>query len=505
MPENALRPTLPKTGRDAVMRLPETVCDIYLALMASVFLLYLHPAEGLGNTSGAKREAFYVLTGAFLIALLVSALCLLNGDRTHDAFAEEMRLRLRKPSLALWALLAYLGLTVISAALSTHQDVVWLGGSRNENVLTQTLYVLLFAALLLFARPKPWLVGVLGGTIVLEAILAAIQVTGANPLHLYPGEHDYFTLQTHFLTTIGNVDYVGAFLCMAIPVQVVFLIRSDAKWRLVLLLSLSASLFLLLTIFVLGAFVGLFVGCVISLPYVLRFSKKLTRGYFIAVAIAAVIGLIALYAVDLGDGMFHEMHEILHGNFDDKFGSSRIYIWRRVLVRIPERPLFGFGPDTMGVEGIERFSRFDEEKQKWVYAEITAAHNEYMNILFHHGVFALAAYLTAVGTAVAHFFRYGKRVTVVAVCGAAFLCYLAEAFFGISNLIISPSFWIPFALLEGAAARVRVQEYRQREDALESAVWDAAEPEEGAAAPDEASEPESAPDENTVEPSPEVG
>ena len=109
----------------------------------------------------------------------------------------------------------------------------------------------------------------------------------------------------------------------------------------------------------------------------------------------------------------------------------------------------------MGLDYIEKFSRYDEVKQKMIYSDIDVAHNEYLNIQFHQGVFALLAYLTAFVAAAVHFFRNGKKSRVVAACGAAFLCYAFEAFFGISVLIMAPAMWICLGLMEGAVARMR--------------------------------------------------
>ena len=478
MPEQALQP-VPYEASRSVMRLPETICNVYLALMASVYFLYFNIGEGLGNISGAKQDAFFFLTGIYLGSLLLACLALYVHEDSHDVFVAEMRLRLRRPSIVLWALLAYVLMTLISALLSPHPEVVWFGEARDEGFVTILMYVLIFASLMLFARPKPWLVYVLGVTIIILSVISALQIAGGDPLDLYPGSLNWVKAKKEYLSTIGNIGYIGAFLCVAIPLQITVMIRSKAKWRVLLILPLAASVFLLLAISVLAAYVGLFVGGLIAMPFVLRFSDKLTKRYFIALGICTVLGLLGLYVVDVGSGMFHEMHEILHGNLDDKFGTSRIFIWRRVIQRIPERPWFGFGPDTMGLENIEKFSRYDEVKQKWIYSDIDVAHNEYLNIQFHQGVFALLAYLTALVSAAVHFFRYGKKNAVVAACGAGVMCYAFEAFFGISVLIMAPVMWISLGLMEGAVARMR--ERPELLDATDEEAYEAAANEDAAA------------------------
>ena len=113
-----------------------------------------------------------------------------------------------------------------------------------------------------------------------------------------------------------------------------------------------------------------------------------------ALLTVALAMLAVVYFADLG-GMFHELHAILHGNAEGGFGSGRLHIWKSVLQRVPEHLLFGTGPDTMLYSDIEAFSRYDEVLGGTIVARIDIAHNEYLNILYHQGILALASYLGA--------------------------------------------------------------------------------------------------------------
>ncbi|MBR3704257.1 MAG: hypothetical protein IKM11_02045, partial [Oscillospiraceae bacterium] len=81
-------------------------------------------------------------------------------------------------------------------------------------------------------------------------------------------------------------------------------------------------------------------------------------------------------------------------------------------------------------------------------AEIDLAHNEYLNILFHQGVFALLAYLAALFLAAVEWLRCSRRNGASAAVGSAVLCYCVQAFFGFSLCMVSPYFWIMLAFLE---------------------------------------------------------
>ncbi len=101
----------------------------------------------------------------------------------------------------------------------------------------------------------------------------------------------------------------------------------------------------------------------------------------------------------------------------------------------------------MGLAGIPPFSRYDPALGKTVKAAIDAAHNEYLNILFHQGLPALLVYLAALTAVAVRFLRQARCSTAAAVLGAGVLCYLIEAQFGISQPITSPFFWLCLGLL----------------------------------------------------------
>jgi len=42
-----------------------------------------------------------------------------------------------------------------------------------------------------------------------------------------------------------------------------------------------------------------------------------------------LIVLAAIYYIDFESGTLLELHNVLHGNIEDSYGSSRIFIWRK--------------------------------------------------------------------------------------------------------------------------------------------------------------------------------
>ena len=415
----------------------QRLTGIYLYLMLTVFPLWCG-FGGYRSIVDAKYPLFLLLCGLYAVAMTLLT-----------------RRTLRSPA-ALWRgaswtqrlIVIYLLFTWLSALLSPHFPETLVGVSRHEGALTITLYCLCFLFVSVYGRAERGMLCAFGVTVLLFCILCICQLHGGNPLSLYPAGTTYFDADAAYpgayLGTIGNVDLVAAFLCLAIPVfgTPLFLSRDKRRWW--LLLPLSAAVYVLLDMWVLAGIVGVFGGALLSLP-MLCGDTRLRRRTAIALAIGIVAALFVLRCFDFG-GTLHELHELLRGNFDGSFGSGRIHIWRSVLRELPSHPWLGTGPDTMLRASLPPFERFDTARGVTVIAQIDVAHNEFLNILFHQGIFALLAYLGALLSAAVRCLR--SRGKAAAALGAAVLCWCVQACFGFSMFLTTPLFFLALALLE---------------------------------------------------------
>ena len=288
----------------------------------------------------------------------------------------------------------------------------------------------------------------LGVTVLIFCVVCVLQLFGYDPLSLYPAGTTYFGANTAYpgtyLGTIGNVDLVAAFLCLVIPIFWVTLLRSRDKRRWWLLLPLSAAVYVLLKMWVLAGIAGVFGGALLALPMLCSDARS-RRRTALALGIGLVVALLVLWRFDFG-GTLHEWHELLRGNFDGSFGSGRIHIWRSVLREIPSHFWLGAGPDTMLRASLPPFERFDAVRGVTVIAHLDVAHNEFLNIFFHQGIFALLAYLGALLSVAVRCLR--SRSKVAAVLGTAALCWCVQACFGFSMFLTTPLFFLALALLE---------------------------------------------------------
>ena len=411
----------------------------YAALLLTVYLFCFGP-RGYLNISEIKHGVFYALCGGY--CAVISGLLLVRRDvplRRADV----------RPAQICAAL--YLLLTLAATLVSPYRSQAWLGASRGEGFCAIALYVLPFLCVSRFARPRAWMVHLLGGACTAFAVVCVLQLQSVNVFGLFPDGLTFWDgnvlYRGQYIGTIGNVDHVAAFLSLAIPMLWCAVLRLRGRWRFWLLVPLALLGYVLVRIDVAAGLVGVFAGSLLCLPVVLPGSNRRRLARFALLAALVAAGLVCLRLRDFGSQTLHEAHELLNGRWSPRFGSGRLYIWQETLTRAARRPAFGYGPDTMILTGIEPFRRYDERLGTTVVSMIDAAHNEYLNILFHQGVFALLAYLGAIGAALVGWLRRARESAAAAICGCGVLCCGVQAFFGISQVITTPYFWLALALL----------------------------------------------------------
>ena len=422
------------------------VSDLYLGCMAFVFLLW-PGTGGYAEITQQKAMLFFLLSGAYLggTVLLRLELALVGGAGLSVKRPFDLKAHLPQLLMA-----AYWLFTALSTLLSPFRDTAFLGTGRYEGFVTISIYCGCFLLLCAYAKPAGWLLWVFGTGVSLNCLLSLVQLTGANPLNLYPEGMTYFDGNVlyagQFLGTIGNVDLLSALLCVAVPVCWIGIAVLRDNKRFLLLIPLALSLFVLFRAYVEGGILGILAGTLLTVPVIA--GRGTRKKYALAMAAVIVLCFAGVYAFGgrMG-GFLYEASQILHGNFDDSFGSGRIYIWRNVLEVVKERPLLGGGPDTLGLRTDAAFERYDEALGILIRSKVDTAHNEYLNILVNQGLFALIAYLAALILAAVRWVRTAPEHPAAAICGGAVLAYCAQAFFGISSLITAPYFWIALACL----------------------------------------------------------
>lgn len=178
--------------------------------------------------------------------------------------------------------------------------------------------------------------------------------------------------------------------------------------------------------------------------WLLRFVRKepsgrVFRNVFIILAVVVVFGALkAVWSWPGERGTLYQASQILHGNFEDSYGSGRIGIWRVTLTNVPEAPLLGGGPGTLRLRTVKVLSNGNVAR---------LAHNAYLQYLVDTGILGLLSYLAIIVTSLFVRRREQWKPVHIGLILAA-LSYAVQDFFNLGLPIASPFFWIVLGLLQ---------------------------------------------------------
>lgn len=403
------------------------ISDAYVALLA----VYLALFADIRHIHNLKITLFYVICGGYVLLTVAWLLITLAAGKAETC---ELLARLKPTSALQWLMLIYPATLLVSTVLSRYPES-WIGVSRHEGWLTAAVYALSFYALAKFAEPKRWMVYALGGAVTVMCTVTFLYAAGAVSA-----------------VSLGNKGYIALLLTVAVPCLSVYVLKAREGLRVLLIVPIALSVVLLVRIRVLLGFVGLAAALTAALPYLTGISRRGVKIYFASLPVIALTAVLILYAVPFKEGLPFELHSILHGDVRDTFGSGRIRIWREVLSRIPDNLLLGTGPDTMLYSGIEP-TRIYDGNGEWAVRYVDSAHSEPLNVLYHGGIAALAAYLGAVVSFAVSFFKSAKQDLGALMLGAGITGYLAAMLFGVSVPFTAVYFPLCLGLFESIIHR----------------------------------------------------
>jgi len=425
------------------MRVFTYITNIFIVLTV-MYLAIFTPYKYLLQT---KIISFYTICGGYSAIMLLLSL---EGMAVGMIKPRELLTRLRPTTVVQWGMIFYLLFSFVSALLSKHPST-WIGTTRYEGFLTVAIYVTSFYFTAKFVKPAKWMMYAFGGAVTLFGVISVIQLAGVP--FLYDSGMNYYSggvinAADYMIGTIGNVDFAAALLALIIPVITLYVVKAKEKQRFLLLIPAILALFVLLKIWVLLGLVGTFISAVLAFPYGLGLKKRGVTVYFISITVLALIAILVLYTVPFERGLLFELHSILHGEVKETFGTGRFQVWREVLGRIPDNLFFGTGPDTMVLDdAIKPFTRYDEA-EGLIVRRIDLAHNEFLNILYHQGIFAFLSYLAAAVGFLVSYFKNAVNNAAALITGAGVIGYAAALMFGMTMPPIGIFFWVCLGLYE---------------------------------------------------------
>lgn len=180
------------------------------------------------------------------------------------------------------------------------------------------------------------------------------------------------------------------------------------------------------------------------------YINKQKNGTGIKLIIALAVVIISVIAVII----YGRKNNLAMFDFNDKWGSYRGYIWRRVTGLYGELPfvqkIFGHGNESIRSLMDDRF--YDEMLQVTgtVYDN---AHNEYLQYLVTQGLLGMLSYVGVVVTAAIAGVKKIKKSPYILGLLLAVVSYGVQAIFNVNQCITTPYMFLMTAMLIGTCRR----------------------------------------------------
>jgi len=375
-----------------------------------------------------------------------------------------------KPVPVFIPLLAFAGSALLSTLFSTAPHLSLFGDFMREEsistLLTYAALTFLFSQLVATEKQFHSLMKGLIFSSVLISLNGIANYWGYYPIQQLVPFKGY--LGPGVGSTIGNPNFLGKYLVLILPLCMAYYCTSKDRVETVCYAAgLLACLTALLLTFTRASWLAFFVAIII---YFLLTGRDLFRkdGKKIACTLFVIVVMLSmLFWVGVPNqekNFFDLARKKLSTSFDFGEGrgvANRLFVWKKTIGVIKERPLLGFGPDAhskaMQSFNLEYCLKFNDwslhkrgEQEVIRFAGLTLldrAHNNYLDVTLSQGLVGLAAYLSTVITFLIWLLRSIRReenrCRRIIYCGifASFCGYLLNDFFIFSVVSVSPTFW----------------------------------------------------------------
>lgn len=286
----------------------EALVNYYLFIMFALFPLFF--SNRFFNIRHDKFYFFIILTDALLVAelLIIATYTIDNTAAVNQTKERADKLPLYKTlSFTDWAVLAFLAVCIVSTLLSDHPYEAFFGESlsaasagRNSGLLLIIFYVVAYFLITRLFHYFEYVFVAFACGSALVFILAILNSFYIDPFQMFVGldEHQ----QIIFTSTIGNINLLSSFICVALPVMITLSVHTQKNSLRALYLVVSGIGFASLMvadsdsgILGLGGFL---------IIYLIWYSRRIDRlkRYFLAVSVMLIFSkLLRLFSLIMND------------------------------------------------------------------------------------------------------------------------------------------------------------------------------------------------------------
>ena len=506
----------------------ERAAGLLVILLLCVQPLYLN-AERYISLTKHKFEFFVVCMICILVAVII--IWIARIARNPKLGPRE------RPYLADWAVLGFAIVTLLSTLFSPFKDAIrastgvqvnlWTGvpepDGRYDGAITQLLYVAAFFVIAHWYKPRVRHFALFGISASLIGLIGVLQFYGMDFLRLWPNDLPQYRVANFynifFRSTLGNVDIVSTYVCVAVLLCGFLFVKMSSKWQPLWLAASALNFWLMELANAYSGRVGVLVAMVLAIPFIVENMKVLGKALILASSWVAAYTLqklfynvltlknrafdslapfIAICVILLAVGIFLTVRGKVSGRENPvrwKLGVLLIVViiiagiigvetlgkrdentGRKNLIADVRDVLHGDIRDELGTyriyiwrnalaaysehpvigTGPDTFGHAFPAQAQGKYGEnYDKAHNEYIQILICQGILGFACYLVFLVSSSFSAVPKAFRNPMLMAVLAAFTGYCAQAFFNISLPIASQLLWV-FA---GMLANKNFREY----------------------------------------------
>lgn len=381
---------------------------------------------------------YFYFPKIFFVYLVVSAMAIIwflnrsNNILSID-FTEKM-------------IIIYLVLMVISTAFSIDiSRSIWGTPLREEGIITILSYIFIFVAAkrnFQFERKhlKLFLVSA-----IIVASYGVFQYFGYDPI---PRDPFRFKWEGRAFSTMGNPNFLGTYLTLILPISTYAYVYSKK----IVYLIVSGILYLsLLCTMTRSSWIGALISIVALAGYLIIYKYSIKHLTIILLTFMAITFFINIYSDGRVFGRFltisNDLGSVIAQLADyESAGANRIFIWKRVIELIKQKPLIGYGLETLDLVFTDTY----REDILALFNRIiifNKAHNEYLHIAVSTGIPSLIAYLAFVWSIIRKAVKNAKSNPMIIPLLCSIIGYLVQAFFNISVVSVAYIYWIFLGIL----------------------------------------------------------
>ncbi len=438
-------------------------CDrlIFWLLLATVFIIPIY-----FNIYSFDQFEMPKLT---LLRLLTCAMLALWAVKTFETGKFEFT-----PTPLDFPLIAWVVMNIVTTVSSFAPALSFRGEYENfAGSLSNINYVIIYYLAVNAVKDKKHLTA-----LTLSAMLSGVFVTLYATAQYFGFDfikwNEGSMIQGRYFASMGNPNFLGAFLIMIIPFYAAYFITNlrSKKYSMLVMLGI---MFILSYIALVGTqsrgpFLGFIASILALLAYWMynqykdksvqpEFSGKpfkdvFMAGFFsnkrlIATALSVILVAGVLSATFGRDATKRIWNTLTHLN--ESFSTSRLHIWLPALKIIKEYPVFGTGVDTFKTV-FPKFEGVDFAQIDGANVSSRTAHNELLNIGATMGLTSLGIYLLLITAFLLAWISSHKRLTdpdlklISMAVISAFTAYFVQNLFSFGVAAINTLLYVLFAV-----------------------------------------------------------